>query len=329
MRQIWLLLLATRSACACFCISSGSQCSEMRGSAVVFVGRVLIDSGEGMGSRAARVEIEEALQNLPDDLREVDLDTSAGTSCHYRLKIGERYAIFAYSREGDPASLHIGACSNTFNLRGKEHMLDALRNQSKGGPSRLAGTVMRSTGPYSREAGVRGASVIVESDGVRQEVFTDGFGRYEFHGLAPSRYKIDVSRDGFVADSDFNNRWPGLMTLNPNTNTYEPDNSESGSVLISKNFCAIWDLAMWPNGKISGTVMGTDRQLLSGIKVQAFSVDDDGRQKSSPLRSAISGTQGVYTLAPLPEGDYVIGVNTESSKDQGQRSVCSDVLFDR
>jgi len=253
--------------------------------------------------------MEEALQNVPAGLQEVDIDTQAGSSCYYRLERDERYVIFTDRREGS-GSFSIAACSNTFNVRGSEHILDALRNQVKGGPPRLLGTVLRSTGEYLRNGGVAGVSVIAEAGDFRQEAITDGFGRYEFQGLPPNSYKIEVLKDGYVADSDFNHRPSGLI-LNPSTHAIEPEKD----LRVSKNSCKIRDLAMWPDGKISGTVRGVDRHLLNGITVQAFAFNLRGERESSPLRSTTSGVDGTYTLDRLPEGNYVIGVNAQTYRD--------------
>jgi hypothetical protein len=111
----------------------------MSGSAVVFVGRVLVESGADWGP--ARVAVEEGLFNVPKDLREVEIDTFAGSSCYRHIEAGERYVIFA-GRSSD-GKLFVALCSWTFRVLGNEHILSALRNQREGGSSRLLGTVRR------------------------------------------------------------------------------------------------------------------------------------------------------------------------------------------
>jgi len=228
----------------------------MAGSTVVFLGRVLVDSGEGWGTGPARVLIEGSLLNVPKDLREVEIDTSAGTSCYCRLKARERYVVFADKPDALPVRLKIGgACTNTFPLQGNERILDALRNQARGGPSRLVGAVRRSGGAYTNEGGVPGAVVTARSPTARYEALADASGGYEIRDIAPGRYQIEVSKSGFVPNAEYNNRWPGHMVLNKATNTLEPDESEPrGSVLVGERSCEVWDLGMWPRGRISGTV---------------------------------------------------------------------------
>jgi hypothetical protein len=288
----------------------------MSGSTVVFLGRVLVDSGEGRGTGPARVRIEEALFNVPKELREVEINTSAGTSCYYRLKAGERYVVFAERETGAPVRLSIHACSNTFLLQGKEHILDALRNQSYDGPPRLVGSVLRSTGAYSHEDGVPGAVIVARSATAQYTAFSDAFGRYEIRGMVPSRYQLEVAKAGFVPDAKYNRRWSGQMVLNQATNTIEPDDSEPpGSVLIGETSCQVWDLSMWPRGQISGTVTGVTGGPLSGVTVQVFAFDRKGDRESSPLRTGKTDAAGKYLIEPLPGGEYIVGVNAEEYRD--------------
>jgi len=106
------------------------------------------------------------------------------------------------------------------------------------------------------------------------------------------------------------------MTLNTKTNTIEPDDADPGLVDVSKNSCRIWDPAMWPAGRVKGTIRNRDGKPLSGVTVQAFAFDDKDKRESSPLRVAKTALDGAYTLEPLPSGKYVIGVNGEMSKDE-------------
>jgi hypothetical protein len=260
--------------------------------------------------------IEEALLHVPQDLREVDINTSAGTSCYYRLQAGERYVIFAQKQDGPPLRLSIGACSNTFPLEGNRHILDALRNLSRGGLPRLVGIVRRNGGPYTRDGEVAGAVVTARSATTQYEAATDASGKYEIHGMLPGRYQIEVSKTGFAPDDEFNRRWSGRLALNEVTNTIEPDKDEPrGSVLIGERSCAVWDLAMWPRGRVSGTIRNAAGAPLEGVTVQAFASDPEGERDSNPLRTGTSNQAGRYTIEPLPGGEYVIGVNAETYRD--------------
>ncbi len=153
-----MLLFAAAQSWACSCFSTTTPCSQVGGSTVIFVARVITDSGEGFGTGPAHVAIEEGLQNVPSGLREADINTAAGTSCYFRLKVGERYVIITKG-----PSYSVAACSSSFQIRGKEHILQALRDQINGGSPVLLGTVLKSTGAYSHGGGIEGVSVAAEA----------------------------------------------------------------------------------------------------------------------------------------------------------------------
>ncbi|MGJ5817154.1 carboxypeptidase regulatory-like domain-containing protein [Paludibaculum fermentans] len=316
MRLLAAALFALSPLYACSCLGIGTPCSAFGGSSMVFVARVLVDSGEGWGNRPARVRIEEKLLNVPENLTEVEIDTSAGTSCYRRLRQGQQYVIFAYKRERKTPQLSIGACSPTFQVEGNEHILDALRNQSRGGAPRLIGTVRRSTSLYSSDGWVAGATITARSQGDKYEAISDAAGHYEIRDIAPGQYQIEISKGGFLPDQDFNLRWSGRLVLNKETNVIGPDKAEPrGSVTIGVRSCQVWDLGMWPHGRISGIVRNAAGDPLSGVTVQSFSFNEKGERESRPLRTAKTDDRGRYQIEPLPAGDYVIGVNAEKYRD--------------
>jgi hypothetical protein len=72
---------------------------------------------------------------------------------------------------------------------------------------------------------------------------------------------------------------------------------------------------MWPQGWISGTVRDAAGQPLAGVTVQAFAFDQKGKRESRPIRTGESNGAGQYRIEPLPEGEYIIGVNAEEYAD--------------
>lgn len=317
MRLLILALLSTARLLACSCIGATNPCSSIGVSTMVFVASVLVDSGEGWGVGPARVLIEEPLWNTPNDLRDVEVDASAGSSCYVRLRAGERYVIFAHRTDDRPGRLSTGVCFGSFPLQSNEHILDALRGKARGEPSRLVGTVHRSTGSYSRAGGVPGATVSAHSATAHYEAISSSSGVFEFRGMAPGRYQIAVSRSGFLPDDEFNRRWSGRLVTNSETNTLGPDRAEPrGTVFIGERSCEVWDLSMWPRGRISGAVTGVNGEPLDGITVQAFAFQEDGTRAPKPLMTAKTGAGGKYLIDLLPGGDYAVGVNAETSADR-------------
>jgi hypothetical protein len=235
-----LIVAATAPALACSCVPGGvSACSAMGGSTAVFVARVIVDSGEGLGERTARVVIEEALQNVPAGLTEADVLSGARTSCHYRLEAGERYVIFAGRHPGEDWFV-TGQCSRNFKVRGNEHLLEALRSVAAGEHAGFVGTVRE----YRDGPGIPGATVVAESAANRYEVTTGADGRYEIRNAQPGQYRLRVSREGFAPNGVFNERWSGVYLRDPADGVYKPD--RSGSLPLRERSCEIWDLALVP-----------------------------------------------------------------------------------
>ena len=289
MRVALAMMWVASSVFGCSCAGPPSACSEMGTSAILFVARVAA-KGERTKQRNTHVVIEEALQNVPKELQEVDIDNNIGSSCHYPLEPGERYVIVTDS------SYRIIACSTTFKVKGNEHVLEALRNQVKGGPARIVGTVRRREVLFSRtNQPLAGVLVTAEIDGTSRKSTTDAYGRYEFLGLSPGRYTLKVSKDRFAPDDNF--------ALNAKTGMLEH------TVLVDAKSCVAWDADMWAEGSIVGVVRGLDGQALSGISVQAFAAEGD-KTRSWPDRVAASGSDGSYSLGPLPEGDYLVGLKS-------------------
>ncbi|MCX6598046.1 MAG: carboxypeptidase-like regulatory domain-containing protein [Acidobacteria bacterium] len=276
---------------------------------MIFVARVLRDSGEGWGTGPARVAIEEALQNVPAGQLEAEIDTSAGTSCYYRLKAGERYVIVT-----DGPKYSVYSCTRSFELTNNEYILEAMRSQLMGGSLRIVGRVLKTIEKYHQAGMVSGALVVAESPSGRFEALSDGMGRYVITGMPPGIYELKVSRDGYLPDRQFNRRFDGILRINPVTKQPE-DEKYAGTVAVANRLCAVWDLALWPAGIIKGTVRDRQGKPLSGVTVQAFGMDQYQQREPSPLRTTVTAADGTYTLTPLPRGAFVVGVNAESFHD--------------
>jgi carboxypeptidase family protein len=309
-RVLFLIAIATSPALACSCVSNLTACSAISDNTAVFLGRVLVDSGEGWGDGPAHLAVEEVYANLSKEIEDVEVNTGSGSSCYHRLREGNRYVVFA--TRGKDGSLGIGGCSRTFDVQGKENVLDALRDKTAGGPARLVGKVYRNSGDYSRDDVVAGAVVVAEADGVREEVLTDGHGNYTFLGLPPGGYRVSVHSASYLPDERFNSRWTGSGWLVVEDNRFEK--ARSYGPIIHDRGCDVWDLAMWRNGRISGTVRDYRQRPLEGIVVEAFGVERD-EFNSRPLKSATTGPHGGYRIEGLPSGFYIVGVNTRKYQD--------------
>lgn len=159
--------------------------------------------------------------------------------------------------------------------------------------------------------------VSARSATAQYQAITNKSGVYVIPSIVADRYQIEVSRPGFLPDDEYNRRWSGRMVLNPATKVIEPDRSEpKGSVTIAPGSCQVWDLSMWPDGRISGVVTDRAAKPLKGITVQAFAFNHQGERESRPLRTATTDSEGRYSIEPLPSGSYVVGINGEKYSDR-------------
>ena len=293
---ILVQLLQTPGALACTCVTTGSACTGLRETEVVFVGRVTQDSGEGWGTGPARMVVEETLHGLPKGLLEVTVDTAAGTSCYMRLKLNERFVIYGRRVAGTPDRIRRDWCSFSFELAGNERLLAALREAEAGRGSRLVGKVQMKYGDYNSQGeGATGVKVVATRDGARLETSTNSDGEFEFPNVAAGTYHLAVTSPEVFEDKW---RWPGE----------DPPVPAAG--------CGYQYLSVWPNGRIEGVVRAEDGTPLSGVPVQAFTRGRRGELNLSPVREQKTDDRGAYALSGLPPGEVVVGVNGEKYRDR-------------
>ncbi len=314
---LWLAapgLAAPAFACSCF--SSATPCNSISGTKPIFVALVLRRSDSEPLARTTRLRIEERLVNASGLPNEIEIDTMAGTSCQRRLKTGERYVVFPDPAATAIADWRVGGCNPTFALRGKEHLLDALRNGIARGPARLTGTVHRMETSGLNQRIVPGAVVTAVSPEGEYSAASDGEGAFTIPGIQPGRYRLNVAKPGYLPADDYNHRRSGRFVLNKETGKVQTDPGDAtGSVLITERSCTDWSLALWPDLAISGRVVNKQGLPVEGVTVQAFPIKTAGGRESSPLRTAKSSTTGEFTLRPLPDGEYSIGVNAAQFRD--------------
>ncbi|MFN7918826.1 MAG: carboxypeptidase-like regulatory domain-containing protein [Bryobacteraceae bacterium] len=244
-----------------------------------------------------KMVIEEGLLGFPEGIREVSV-TSCRSVGGIEPETGKPWVVFAKWKDSAHALLEIPQCSPSFALRGGEHVLDAIRNQIRGGAPRLVGHVYRSVPLYGHDGTVSGVRVTAQGEGVSHPAVTDGFGRYEFRSLSPGRYRMSISKPGLFADA------------------YSYAHRDE-PVDLRENSCSMRDFGMWPDGHVSGTVRDLAGRGLRGVTVEAFeNVGNPVRARA--LQSAVTDDAGHYTIPGLPPGGYVIGVNADEDVDANE-----------
>jgi carboxypeptidase family protein len=301
---ITLAFMASRPvpALACSCSNSdASACSVAPGTPLVFVGTVVRDTGESnWGDRTGRMTVDEVLHGLPADTKEVDVDTLAGTSCFMPLKLGDRYAIYGSRDPKNPTLVHYHACSFSFNVRGNELLLDALRAQERGEPARIIGVVSRRIDKYGfGSTPVSSVTVIASRDGETLETTTAADGQFEFKTVSEGVWKLEPRSPGLIADQEHD--WPRKPLLS-----------------LTNNICAVKQLSVVSDGHIKGTVREVSGTPVSGVKVAVFNRESRTNAFDTlPFKEVVTAADGNYDLGGLPAQDYILAVNGAKYRDEG------------
>jgi len=147
--------------------------------------------------------VEEILQGLPENVREVEVDSSRRTSCYFRLEKDERYVIYGASDPKNLLLIHTGVCSGSFTVRGHELLVQALLAQKTDEPSRIVGFVRERTTLYgsTRQIG-KAIKIVAERDGQRLEALALPDGQFEFRNVAPGTWHLRPESGEVIHDSD-------------------------------------------------------------------------------------------------------------------------------
>jgi hypothetical protein len=277
----------------CSCVPGITACNNFAKANVVVVGKVIRDTGAGLGTGLGRIAVEEILHGLPRDVREIDVNTSPMSSCYMRLALNERYLLFGSVENG---VLFSGFCAGSRNLAGNELLLDALRQAEAHGPSRLVGTVGIGKSLYgSDERAGAGLRVVAIQGDQRRETQTVSGGQFEFRDVTPGVWELRVDSPGLV----HRGMWPR-----------EP-------IRVPPGGCEYRSLDATGDGRISGRVTDAEGKPVAGVMVQAFNFDHRGILETSPFGEARTGAGGEYEIRGLPEQPYIVAVNGRKHHDEG------------
>lgn len=197
-----LFLLTPESARACSCMYQ-TPCEAFSKASVVFIGRVLggtekvkDESGQFTGLDAGRVRfaVEEVFKGSVEREVQIHVASMSGTSCGpYGLYAGQKYLVYAYSRE-DSDQLSTGVCTRTTQVSENEPKqdMDFLRNlPAEGSGGRLFGKVLADQEDGSAKP-IPGITVLATSaDNRTVRVITNDKGEFEFTGLKAGTYRVN------------------------------------------------------------------------------------------------------------------------------------------
>jgi hypothetical protein len=303
------ILFFSAHAKACFC--SGGGCPGLGSKAYpVFVGTVLSvtdlpSTGEfrHLGSRKARIEIDESFGGTATDTREIDVLTgSGGGDCGVPFKVGERFLVKA--SVSDDGSVQAGICGGTKRIDQAVAELRLLRQTRSGEriPS-LIGMIVQIDRNFE---GLFGTSphkplwntpVRLKLKGQTYATVSDSEGIYEFYGLPAGSYELAPELQ------------PG-MTL-----SWFIDSDETRRPLEIGRGCQMQDIEVFAKGSIQGRVLDSSKQPLAQALVYILPADRQSIPNERQLYWTSQGKEGLFKFVHIPPGNYVILVNPDDSSD--------------
>jgi hypothetical protein len=288
---------------ACSCIESGPACQAFWKTDAVFdatVDRIEDVSGppQDLGTRVVsfpenlvRMTVRQALKGVAAT-GPIEVSTaSEGSACGFDFKPGRRYLVFAWKRPADGrwvASL----CSATQEYDGAGDtaaFVASLAAPAKGG--RVFGTVNTYDKRFdyehtSRERRVPARMRLIGAGREQSIVSTDG--SYEFRGLEPGRYELEMDP-------------PSGYASNHTRRNIEIPNGRA---------CQRERFSVSPAGRVTGLVLDADGRPAQNVQIELTTPDAPTHPiYGIPVLSARTQSDGAFEIAGIPPGLYIVGVN--------------------
>ena len=151
--------------------------------------------------------------------------------------------------------------------------------------------------------GLRRARISISSPDAgaasRRSTSTDLSGRYEIRDLPPARYRVQVTRSGYLP-LDYGQRRPGELG--------RPVELADGQVIERIDF------ALPRMSVITGRISDETGEPMEGVTVLAMrSLFFEGRRKLVPVATATSDDAGEYRLQRLSPATYVVMATTKET----------------
>jgi hypothetical protein len=290
---------------ACSCGSSGPPCQSLFQVDAVFAGTVKTiseierTSDSPYRHRSVVFAIDRAFRGVQGTTAEV-VTGMGGGDCGYDFKQGERYLVYAYRNSGT-SRLATGICSRTRPIADAAEDLryfEALPPSGTG--ARVYGTVTHwerdlATGQSHQYGPVPFVHVLLSGTSPIAEAQTDDQGRYEFAGIAPGKYELQVIPPG----------------------TFSPKYLQSKIELRDARACAVADFGVRYNGRISGAALNADGGPAAGIAIELMAVERiDASGFIETIRTE-TDSGGYFEFSEIPPGHYVVGVSLQRKVEVG------------
>jgi hypothetical protein len=289
-----LVLLGSRDASACTCISPNPVCSAYWKTDAVFVGEVV--SVVALGDRPAnmlprkRVHLRVVEAFSGTTTSEVDVETGAGNGdCGYPFQIGGVYLVFG-SRSTRAAAFTTDICSPTRPFRESDTDIAYLRGLKGPAPAsaRIYGTAMSwdpspnrgSTGPGPRVPFVGARAIAKGATGTFSAV-SGSDGTFDIP-VPPGRYAMSVE----VPEGKYSLISPREIAL---------DDTRA---------CAEVPITVHADGRLSGAVRDVMGAAISGLGIEFLPADRLNDQYLGTDFKVRTSEAGTFVVAQLPPGRY-------------------------
>jgi hypothetical protein len=301
------IVWSPRVASACSCMPAGPPCQAYFETDAVFTGTVTaiairkgpiegIPPDQLFDRRFVQISVERIGKGVQGAGVEVRTGMGGG-DCGFDFKVGQRYVVYAY--RGKDGSLSTGICSRTRALSDAAEdvaFFSALPAARSG--ALVSGTITH--WEYAPEShgtvgygGVADVQVLVRGSAGVFSGMTDAEGRYFINGVPPGKYETQV-----LPPSKFSTRYlAGTLEIK------------------DPRACRVADFSLHFAGRVFGTVLDASGRPAPDVRVEiapAAAPDEALYLEPSVLRT---DANGLFELADIPPGSYVVGVGLTSEMD--------------
>ena len=299
-----LLMFAGGQGLACTCAPLEPACEAAWTSNAVFVGTVIQmrnvpaspiqDDTAVFSSVRVLLHLEGSFLGVEAQGGEVEISTpSSAPACGYYFQRGETYLVYA-QRQSD-GTLLVTSCGRTRPVAEAADDFKYLRHLADAPPiAELFGSVTDARAPRGAENGRRepwglpNVRITLDGGGVSKTMLTDAKGGYRFGGLAPGRYQVHASLEGYVVVMP-----PNVMELHAKG-------------------CGEVHIGMQGDRRITGRVMDDQGRPASHVTVEVVRTRPNSENElPMALHTAVTDEEGRYEIGLLNATTYYLGINLD------------------
>jgi hypothetical protein len=303
-KRFALLAFAVGQALACTCAPPEPACAAAWTSSAVFIGTVIqmrhvpappIQDGPAVFSSVHLIlHLEESLLGAAAQGGEVEISTPSNSpACGYYFQHGETYLVYAH-RQSD-GMLIVTSCGRTRPVAEAADDLKYLRHLVDAPPiAELFGSVTDTAAPRGIEngrhepTGLPNVRITLDGGGVSKTVRTDTKGGYHFGGLAPGRYQVRASLEGYVVAMPAN-----VMELHAKG-------------------CGEVPIGMQVDRRITGRVMDDQGRPASRVTIEVVRTRPKSENElPTAFHTAVTDEEGRYEIEYLDATTYYLGINLD------------------